>query len=76
MLQEAIKNGVELETERWQARVDLAAAHRLCVMNGFHEGIFNHLTYPRARHQRPLLPDPVRPLLVRGDGELLHGSQL
>jgi len=28
----------------WQARVDLAAAHRLCVMNGFHEGIFNHLT--------------------------------
>jgi len=45
MLQEAIKNGVELETERWQARVDLAAAHRLCVMNGFHEGIFNHLTF-------------------------------
>jgi len=29
---------------RWQARVDLAAAHRLCVMHGFHEGIFNHLT--------------------------------
>lgn len=29
----------------WQARVDLAAAHRLCVWNGFHEGIFNHLTY-------------------------------
>jgi len=32
------------ETE-WQARVDLAAAHRLCVLNGFHEGIFNHLTF-------------------------------
>src|SRR4029077_3021025 len=45
MLQEAIKNGVELETERWQARVDLAAAHRLCVMQDFHEGIFNHLTF-------------------------------
>lgn len=29
---------------QWQARVDLAAAHRICVMNGFHEGIFNHLT--------------------------------
>ena len=29
---------------QWQARVDLAAAHRLCVMEGFHEGIFNHLT--------------------------------
>jgi ribulose-5-phosphate 4-epimerase/fuculose-1-phosphate aldolase len=30
--------------QRWQARVDLAAAHRLAVMHGFHEGIFNHLT--------------------------------
>ena len=28
----------------WQARVDLAAAHRLAYMHGFHEGIFNHLT--------------------------------
>jgi ribulose-5-phosphate 4-epimerase/fuculose-1-phosphate aldolase len=28
----------------WQARVDLAAAHRLAVWHGFHEGIFNHLT--------------------------------
>ena len=31
------------ETE-WQMRVDLAAAHRLAVMHGLHEGIFNHLT--------------------------------
>ena len=30
--------------QEWQARVDLAAAHRLAVMHGFHEGIFNHLT--------------------------------
>src|SRR5580693_3485578 len=29
---------------QWQARVDLAAAHRLAVMHGFSEGIFNHLT--------------------------------
>ena len=29
---------------QWQARVDLAAAHRLAVMHGFNEGIFNHLT--------------------------------
>ena len=29
----------------WQARVDLAAAHRLAVMHNFHEGIFNHLTF-------------------------------
>jgi ribulose-5-phosphate 4-epimerase/fuculose-1-phosphate aldolase len=28
----------------WQARVDLAAAHRLAVIQGFSEGIFNHLT--------------------------------
>jgi ribulose-5-phosphate 4-epimerase/fuculose-1-phosphate aldolase len=28
----------------WRARVDLAAAHRLAVMHGFNEGIFNHLT--------------------------------
>ena len=31
-------------TEEWQARVDLAAAHRLAFMHGFSEGIFNHLT--------------------------------
>ena len=27
-----------------QARIDLAAAHRLAVMHGFNEGIFNHFT--------------------------------
>ena len=30
--------------EEWQARVDLAAAHRLAFNQGFSEGIFNHLT--------------------------------
>src|SRR6202795_5186657 len=30
--------------EERQARVDLAAAHRLAYMHGFSEGIFNHLT--------------------------------
>jgi ribulose-5-phosphate 4-epimerase/fuculose-1-phosphate aldolase len=35
---------VALADVQWQARVDLAAAHRLAVMHGFHEGIFNHLT--------------------------------
>jgi ribulose-5-phosphate 4-epimerase/fuculose-1-phosphate aldolase len=29
---------------RRQARIDLAAAHRIAVMHGFNEGIFNHLT--------------------------------
>src|ERR1043166_4624268 len=45
MLQETIETGVDLETARAQARVDLAAAHRLAVMHGFNEGIFNHLTF-------------------------------
>ena len=34
----------DLAAQQWQARVDLAAAHRLAVMHGFHEGIFNHFT--------------------------------
>ncbi|MCB1743914.1 MAG: class II aldolase/adducin family protein [Gammaproteobacteria bacterium] len=29
---------------QWQARVDLAAAHRLAVKHQFNEGIFNHFT--------------------------------
>jgi len=33
-----------LEDARRAARIDLAAAHRLAVMHGLHEGIFNHLT--------------------------------
>jgi ribulose-5-phosphate 4-epimerase/fuculose-1-phosphate aldolase len=28
-----------------QARIDLAAAHRIAVRQGFNEGIFNHLTF-------------------------------
>jgi ribulose-5-phosphate 4-epimerase/fuculose-1-phosphate aldolase len=35
---------LSLSDIRWQARVDLAAAHRLAVMHGFNEGIFNHFT--------------------------------
>src|SRR6202047_2458071 len=34
----------ESSAEEWQARVDLAAAHRLAYMHDFSEGIFNHLT--------------------------------
>ena len=32
------------DSAEWQARVDLAAAHRLAHVQGFSEGIFNHLT--------------------------------
>lgn len=35
---------LDVTDEQWQARVDLAAAHRIAVMHGFHEGIFNHFT--------------------------------
>ena len=43
---ESIERSIDtdLAAAQWQARVDLAAAHRLAVMHGFHEGIFNHLT--------------------------------
>jgi ribulose-5-phosphate 4-epimerase/fuculose-1-phosphate aldolase len=37
-------NSLQGSAEEWQARVDLAAAHRLAFMHGFSEGIFNHLT--------------------------------
>jgi ribulose-5-phosphate 4-epimerase/fuculose-1-phosphate aldolase len=32
------------DAAEWQARVDLAAAHRLAVYYGYHEGIDNHFT--------------------------------
>ena len=35
---------LDIEAVRWQARVDLAAAHRMAVMHGLNEGIFNHFT--------------------------------
>ena len=35
----------DVAARQWQARVDLAAAHRLAVREGFNEGIFNHLTF-------------------------------
>jgi ribulose-5-phosphate 4-epimerase/fuculose-1-phosphate aldolase len=36
---------LQCSAEQWQARIDLAAAHRLAFMHGFSEGIFNHLTF-------------------------------
>src|SRR5260370_23485158 len=43
----------DYSAEEWQARVDLAAAHRLAFMQGFSEGVFNHLT--------PAVPAPSDP---------------
>ena len=44
------KSVSECSAEEWQARVDLAAAHRLAHMHGFSEGIFNHLTFVVPGH--------------------------
>ena len=35
---------MSVDAVQWQARVDLAAAHRIAFREGLHEGIFNHLT--------------------------------
>ena len=43
-IERQIKPAAECTDEQWQARVDLAAAHRCAVMHELHEGIFNHLT--------------------------------
>ena len=45
MLVKSAETDIDVGAARWQARVDLAAAHRLAVMHDLNEGIFNHLTY-------------------------------
>jgi ribulose-5-phosphate 4-epimerase/fuculose-1-phosphate aldolase len=35
----------DVSAAQTQARIDLAAAHRIAVRQGFNEGIFNHLTF-------------------------------
>jgi len=68
----------------WQARVDLAAAHRIAVMHGFHEGIFNHLTLRVPGHDDRYYQIPFGMhwseitassfMEVGYDGELKRGS--
>jgi ribulose-5-phosphate 4-epimerase/fuculose-1-phosphate aldolase len=43
-LVETRREGSAAEMAEWQARVALAAAHRLAVTHGLSEGIFNHFT--------------------------------
>jgi ribulose-5-phosphate 4-epimerase/fuculose-1-phosphate aldolase len=43
-LVETSRSGSAIDPAEWQARVDLAAAHRMAVSHGFSEGIFNHFT--------------------------------
>jgi ribulose-5-phosphate 4-epimerase/fuculose-1-phosphate aldolase len=42
----------------WEARVDLAAAHRMAVIQGFSEGIRNHLTLSVPGHDDQVLIMP------------------
>jgi ribulose-5-phosphate 4-epimerase/fuculose-1-phosphate aldolase len=47
-----------LAQAQWQARVDLAAAHRLAVMYGYHEAIDNHFTLLLPGHDDRFLLAP------------------
>lgn len=69
---------------RWQARVDLAAAHRLAVWHGFNEAICNHftLTVPGGADRYLQIPYGLHWsevtagcfLEVGYDGRVLNGS--
>jgi len=49
-----------LDDPAWLARIDLAAAYRLCVRHGFHEAIDNHLSVLLAGDDQMLLnPFPL-----------------
>ena len=53
---------LSLSDQRWQARIDLAAAHRLAVMHGFNEGIFNHFTLRVPGTEDPTTRSPSAPI--------------
>jgi ribulose-5-phosphate 4-epimerase/fuculose-1-phosphate aldolase len=60
-------------TAEWQARIDLAAAHRLAYMHGFSEGIFNHLTFvvpSRDDRYYPIYRPRARPARRRTPGQM------
>ena len=71
--------------DEWQARIDLAAAHRLAYMHGFSEGIFNHLTYsvpgrtdryyqiPFGTHWSEVTASTFMEVGI-DDGEVKHGT--
>jgi ribulose-5-phosphate 4-epimerase/fuculose-1-phosphate aldolase len=43
-----------------EARIDLAAAHRLAVLDGFHEGSWNHLSLVHPADSTRVLMSPAR----------------
>lgn len=48
----------QVSAAEWQARVDLAAAHRLCVAYGWSHLIFNHISLRVPDEQRSFLLKP------------------
>ena len=65
----------ECSAGEWEARVDLAAAHRLAVMQGLHEGIFNHLTQVVPGKPDRYYQIPFWHALVGGQGFFVHGGR-
>ena len=52
-----------------EARIHLAAAHRLAVLHELEEGIDNHFTVTVPGRERPLSDFALRPALVGGARE-------
>ena len=50
--------GRNVELEEWQGRVDLAAAFRLAVENGWHESVANHFSLAVSEDGRRFLMNP------------------
>jgi ribulose-5-phosphate 4-epimerase/fuculose-1-phosphate aldolase len=81
----APENRRNYSPDEWQARIDLAAAHRLAYMHGFSEGIFNHLTYsvpgrtdryyqiPFGTHWSEVTASTFMEVGI-DDGEVKHGT--
>ncbi|MEJ1995275.1 MAG: aldolase [Limibacillus sp.] len=76
--------GTAASDEQRAARIDLAAAHRLAALNGFHEGVCNHfsLMLPGPEPRTLITPFGVHwskmrasdLLLIDGEGQVLEGE--
>ena len=54
----SLKSAHSHDKDEWQMRVDLAAAFRLSVRNGWHEGVANHLSLAVSPDGRKFLMNP------------------
>jgi ribulose-5-phosphate 4-epimerase/fuculose-1-phosphate aldolase len=53
-----LKAATTHDLDEWQLRVDLAAAFRLAVLNGWHEGVANHLSLAVSTDGKKFLMNP------------------